>query len=396
MISVGEADRIINSVGIDLQTETVPFDKAIGRVLAEDIGADRDFPPFNRVSMDGIAIDFESFKNGRRAFKIQAIQAAGSPQLTLNSADDCIEVMTGASAPVNTNTVIRYEDLNISDGVATIQIEDVREFQNNHLQGMDRKQGDVIVPKNTKITSAEVGILTSVGRTEVSVHQNPSIAIVSTGEELVDVADTPEPHQIRKSNVHTVHAALMSKGLNAELYHLPDHRESIQTKLEEIFEKHQIVILSGGVSKGKYDYLPEAFEKLGVEKLFHKIQQRPGKPFWFGKRADKNVVFAFPGNPVSTFMCFQRYFIPWIGKQMFQETKQQFAILQSDFNFKPPLQYFLQAKVSYSEGNILATPIVGHGSGDLANLILADAFLELPADRNEFKAGETFPIHLYR
>jgi molybdopterin molybdotransferase len=396
MISVTEADHITSQVHLDLNQVECAFDEAVGKVLAEDIKADRDFPPFNRVSMDGIAIEYKSFQEGQREFKIQAIQAAGSPQLELEDAGHCIEVMTGAVLPANTDTVIRYEDLTISDGVAKIEIEDIRYQQNNHKRGTDRKKGDIIIATNTSISGAEIGIIASAGYTNVKVYQAPRIAIISTGEELVDVAEKPLTHQIRKSNVHSVHASLKSKGLEATLYHLPDHRETIETTLAEIMLQHQVLILSGGVSKGKFDFLPDAFKKLGVEKLFHKIKQRPGKPFWFGKKNNSNVVFAFPGNPVSTFMCLHRYFFPWIDKQLHIETQELRAVLTEDFTFKPNLQYFLQVKTSNIEGTLFATPITGKGSGDLANLTESDGFLELQFDKADFKKGETFPYIPFR
>lgn len=396
MISTQEADQIISRVNLKAQIIDLPFDQIVGKVLAEDIVADRDFPPFDRVSMDGIAIRYEQFEKGQREFKVQGIQAAGAEQMTLNNYEDCIEVMTGAVAPANADTVIRYEDVVIENGIATITIEDVRAKQNNHLQGTDRQQGDIVIPKHRILTAAEVGVITSVGQTHVKVYEAPKIAIVSTGEELVDVHENPLPHQIRKSNVHTVHAALLSHGFQADLLHLPDHREKIIETLEEVLNTHPIVILSGGVSKGKYDYLPEAFASLGVEKLFHKIQQRPGKPFWFGRLGEQNVVFAFPGNPVSTFMCLNRYFMPWICSQMQIELPQQSAELQEDVMFKPPLQYFLQVAIRNEGGQLKAQPVSGRGSGDLANLVLADGFLELPADRSAFKKGEVFPYYPYR
>jgi molybdopterin molybdotransferase len=396
MISVKEADQIISSVNIELNTVDCSFDKAVGRVLAEDIKADRDFPPFNRVSMDGIAIHYGSFAGGQRDFAIQAVQAAGSPQLSLLNPKHCIEVMTGAVLPQNTNTVIRYEDLSILNGVAQIQIEDIRQGQNNHQQGTDREKGDTIVSKNSLISGAEIGIFTSAGYSTIKVFETPRVAIISTGEELVDVDTIPLAHQIRKSNVHSVHSALNAQGIKAKLYHLPDHREKIVDALAQIMESHEVLILSGGVSKGKFDFLPEAFEELGVEKLFHKIKQRPGKPFWFGRKNDKNVVFAFPGNPVSTFMCLHRYFFPWIRRQFNLRDMKQNAVLSTDFSFKPSLQYFLQVRTEYMNGQFIAHPVSGKGSGDLANLTQSDGFLELPADRIEFSKGEAFPYIPFR
>ena len=156
------------------------------------------------------------------------------------------------------------------------------------------------------------------------------------------------------------------------------------------------MLFSGAVSKGKFDFIPEVLDSLGVKKLFHRVKQKPGKPFWFGKKAAKTV-FAFPGNPVSTFVSCLKYFYPWYYKSVGLnfENKQQ-AILTSEFNFKSQLTYFLQVKLHQEDGKLYATPIAGKGSGDLANLVDSDAFLELPDDKTNFTKGEVFPLITYR
>jgi len=157
-----------------------------------------------------------------------------------------------------------------------------------------------------------------------------------------------------------------------------------------------VVVLSGGVSKGKLDFVPEILKELGIEKQFHFVKQRPGKPFWFG-RYKKGVVFALPGNPVSTFVGMFRYVLPFLYRSAGVELKVVKAVLDEDFSFKPDLTYFLQVKLSYSDkGELLATPAPGQGSGDLANLVEADAFIELPNDITQFKKGEVFRCYSYR
>ncbi|MFK5958277.1 MAG: molybdopterin-binding protein, partial [Lutibacter sp.] len=157
-----------------------------------------------------------------------------------------------------------------------------------------------------------------------------------------------------------------------------------------------VLLFSGAVSKGKFDFIPEVLDELGVEKLFHRVKQRPGKPFWFGKKGSKTI-FAFPGNPVSTYASCLKYFYPWYYKSvgLSPENKQQ-AILSENFYFKPNLTYFLQVKVSKKDGKIYATPVTGRGSADLANLVDSDAFLELPDDRSNFTKGEVFSLITYR
>jgi molybdopterin molybdotransferase len=180
--------------------------------------------------------------------------------------------------------------------------------------------------------------------------------------------------------------------------HLQDDYDTIVDKLRALLNDYELIILSGGVSKGKFDFLPQALEELGVEKHFHRISQRPGKPFWFGSYEDKSTVFAFPGNPVSSFMCMQRYFKTWLNHSLqIEHLNTPYAVLGADVHFKPNLTYFLEVKLNFSPtGEIIALPVKGNGSGDLANLVDADAFIELPMGRDDFSKGEKYPILTYR
>ena len=396
LTTVQEAlDIILLEVG-NFGIEDVDFINSVGRVLKENIFADRDFPPFDRVSMDGIAINNDVFNKGQRTFKIEGVQAAGSAQLTMQNTKNCIEAMTGAILPENTNAVIQYELLDIENGEATVNLEDVKFFQNIHKKGLDRKEGDVLIQKDTLISSAEIGVLATVGKSTVKVAKQPKVIIISTGNELVDVTETPAEYQIRKSNVYTLVSLLEELNIKAETAHILDDKKVLLTTIETFLNEYDVLLFSGAVSKGKFDFIPEVLNTLGVEKLFHKVKQRPGKPFWFGKK-DGTTVFAFPGNPVSTFVNCLKYFTPWYHKSvgLAYENKQK-AILSENFFFKPSLTYFLQVKVKQENGKLIATPVSGKGSGDLANLVDADAFLELPGDRSNFTQGEVFPILSYR
>jgi len=396
LTTVQEAQDIIISKTENFGIEEVDFMNSVGRVLKEDIIADRDFPPFDRVSMDGISINDAAFNSGQRTFKIEGVQAAGSEQLTMQNPENCIEAMTGAVLPKNTNAVIQYELLNIENGEATINLDAVKNFQNIHKKGLDRKQGDILIHKNTLISSAEIGVLATVGKSTVKVAKQPKVMIISTGNELVEVSETPAEHQIRRSNVYTLVSILDKLNIKAETAHILDDKEVLLTKIESFLNDYDVLLFSGAVSKGKFDFIPEVLNTLGVEKLFHKVKQRPGKPFWFGKKADKTV-FAFPGNPVSTFVSCLKYFTPWYLKSVgldFESNEE--AVISEDFFFKPSLTYFLQVKLKRENGVLVATPVSGKGSGDLANLIDSDAFLELPDDRSNFTKGEVFPVLTYR
>lgn len=399
MHTVSAAEKIILNHSFDLGWEEVPLSDALGRILREDLIADRDFPPFDRVTMDGIAIRHEEFAQGRRNFAIAGVQAAGSPQQQLLEPTGCIEVMTGAMLPIGPDTVLQYEQLKIENGVATILAESVNFRQNVHFKGIDRKAQDQIVAKGKKMGPAEIATAATVGKAVLQVSRLPRTAIVSTGDELVGVDQTPLPHQIRSSNAFAIQALLQEQyGIKSKLFHYPDTREAIQAGLSEIFDSFDLVVLSGAVSEGKYDFVPQILYALGVEKCFHKVSQRPGKPFWFGALADKAVIFALPGNPVSAFMCACRYLLPFLRSSLAESGRgPEMAMLMEKVTFKPALTYFLPVRLeSGKDGVLQAYPLPGHGSGDLANLNDADGFLELPLGPDVFLPESVFPLHRYR
>ena len=377
--------------------ESRNLEDCVGAYLAEDLVADRYFPPYDRVTMDGIAIAHKAFDAGQKTFTIETTVAAGTPQKTLIEKSNCMEVMTGAIMPKGVDTVIRYEDLIIEEQKATIQIEVLRPKQNVHFKGMDITQGTNIVPKGKQLSSAEINIAAAVGKSTLKVRQLPKVVVFSTGDELVDVHETPKLHQIRRSNIYGIQSTLKEWGISATLEHLADDKDEMLKVISKALDDYDLFVFTGGVSKGKFDYLPDVLEELKVTKHFHKIQQRPGKPFWFGSNNNEKKVFALPGNPVSSFMCTYVYLKFWFQKSLGIESDPLYVKLKSDVTFKPDLVYFLQANLkSNPDGTLMADPIKGNGSGDFANLTKADGFLILPQEKNQFKKGEVFEFIVYR
>lgn len=397
MITVEQAERIIQSQLRNFGVEAIFYDTAMGRVLAENLYADRDLPPFNRSTVDGIAIDFSAYNKGLRSFKIKATQAPGEEPVSITSSNECIEIMTGAALDDSVDTVIRYEDIDMADGTATIKNIGIKKGQNIHLRGRDKKQGDIVANADVVITPALVGLAASVGKTKLLVKKLPRIAVITTGDEMVSAEETPAPYQLRRSNGIVIKSVLEKYKINVDLLHLKDDIELIKNELTRCLNDYDVLLMSGGVSMGKFDYVPQVLEASGVKKLFHKVQQRPGKPFWFGASENQKLVFAFPGNPVSVFMCLHRYFIPWLeGSLGVRDPSPQYAVLQNDIHCAYPLQYFAQVKLNVnSEGELLATPVNTNGSGDFSNLIYTDAFMELPLEKNEFRKGEAYKVWRY-
>ncbi|WPP52698.1 molybdopterin molybdotransferase MoeA [Catalinimonas niigatensis] len=401
MIDVQQAYDIVMQHTLNPKAEILPLEKCQGKVLQEAIYADRDFPPFDRVTMDGIAYRFDALQNGTLLL-VESMQVAGIPPHTLHDKQACIEVMTGAVTPIHTDTVTRYEDVEFikKDGKKYARFLELpkKKGQNIHRQGLDEKEGTELLKPGLIIGPAEIAVAASVGKSQLKVSQSLSVGIVSTGDELVGIEEQPAPYQIRRSNSYALYAALQQMQITASIYHWEDEKLVIQQGLSEALEKHDVLIMSGGVSKGKKDFVPEVLEALGVHKLFHRVKQKPGKPFWFGKSTADKVVFALPGNPVSTFMCFQRYVKPWLLVGMGnKEEAVHYAELAGEISFPPPLTYFMQVKLKNADnGKLLAYPEEGQGSGDFANLLACDAFIQLPPEKEIFQAGEVYPILIYR
>lgn len=394
LLSVENACEIIFNQNIDFGIEQVGVENSLGRIMAEDLVADRDFPPFDRVTMDGIAINFENYGEGIRSFKIEGLHAAGEVQVKLGANNVCLEVMTGSCLPQNADTVVRYEDLDILKNEAKILV-DLRKGQNVHLKGSDCKSGTVIVKSGKKINAGDLAIAATIGKLNIKVKKLPKVVVISSGDEIVAIHEVPLPHQIRGSNVYAIQGLLSNLGISVDYIHCADDLNSTIKKIKETIEGYDILILSGGVSMGKKDYIPEALALSGVKKLFHKIAQKPGKPMWFG-RSENTLVFALPGNPVSTFMCTLRYVLPWIQHCLGLKIEAFKAILAEEVHFKPSLSYFLQIKLKNEDGIWMAYPVSHHGSGDFINLSEANGFIELPQRINEtYKKGEVFTIYSF-
>ncbi len=395
LITVAAAEDIIMSHAAGYGIEMLPFQLAKGRVLAADILADRSLPPYNRVTMDGIAIKYSSFITGIRQFRICATMAAGNEPPAIVDPSDCVELMTGCALPAATDTVIRYEDITISDGIATINLESLKQGANVHLEGADKLFGDVVVHAGAVIDAAVISMAASVGKHMLEVHKLPSVVVLSTGNELVDVQDEPGLYQVRRSNSYTIQAALKQYGIEAVLLHVNDELLATRKILQKCLNEYDVIMLSGGVSMGKFDFVPQALQESGVSQHFHKVMQRPGKPFWFGTHAASNTrIFAFPGNPVSAFLCLYRYFVPWLQQCMgILKLQRPVAMLGADVSFQPALQYFMQVSLALNDlGVLVAMPVTGNGSGDFSNLLQSNAFMELPADITNFRKGEVFAI----
>ena len=391
MTDVSEAQALILERVDSFSARDTALDDCIGAVLREDVHAERDQPPFDRVTMDGIAIDHRAWEAGCRSFRIVGTQGAGAAALSIAGPGECVEIMTGAMLPHGTDSVIPVERVTIEDGEAAVRSTAVvsrRQFI--HPQGSDRTAGSRVLSRGQRIGPAEVAILAGAGRARVRTTKTPRVAVVSTGDELVEAGEPIQPYQIRSSNDRAIEAALVRRfGARVTRASLRDDPAEILESIARLHDRHDVVILTGGVSMGKYDFVPGVLERLGVELVFHRIEQRPGRPMWFGVSQAARPVFALPGNPVSTLVCLIRYVVPALWKAMGADPEtEEWVQLAREVKFQADLAYFLPVTLhANAHGPPQAEPRPTNTSGDYAALGGTDGFVELPRGADVFPEG---------
>ncbi len=394
MLTPAGAERLIfDSIPL-FHREDCAIAEAQGRVLRTELRADRDLPPFDRVTMDGFALRAAALAAGVKRFRVQATQAAGMRPFELGKGDDaCIEIMTGAVLPGGADCVVPYEDtVREGDGMTTAATAAAGTFV--HRRGSDHRAGDVIVRPGVRLSGREIAVAAACGYPALTVTHSPKVAVVATGDELVDVDGLVAPHQIRRSNDHAIRAALIKAGYpHSDRFHLRDVRHEIEHMLWHLLAEYDVILITGGVSKGKFDFLPSELGRQGVKKIFQGVAQRPGKPFWFGLSGRMTPVFALPGNPVSAYTCLHRYVLPALDHASGVVPRPLLqAALAEAVSFKPELAYMVPVRISSGpHAELLATPGPSNTSGDFTGLVDTDGFVELPAGGTEFPAGYLAP-----
>lgn len=398
MLTPAEAAAAIAAELRPLGAEPCRLEHAAGRVLREDLTAERDQPPFDRVAMDGIAIDSRAYAAGARSFRIVGTIAAGTRPVPLAEADTCLEVMTGAVLPPGADAVIPVELLDVAAGTATVRDAGlVPAWSNIHRRGIDAPAGSCSLAAGTWLRGPELAIAASTGRGMLSVGREPRIAVISTGDELIGPDEPIEPWQIRRSNAYGVGAVLALHGYRQRTDdHVPDVQDTIRRTLAGHLASHDVLVLSGGVSAGKFDFIPTVLADLGVRRVFHKVAQRPGKPFWFGMGPAGQAVFALPGNPVSTIVCLVRYVLPALA-QLSGATPAPttLAPLAVGFEARHGLTAFLPVDPVTSgprRGTLALHPT--QGSGDFTSLRGTAGFVEL-SPGSPHAPGDPVPFYTW-
>ena len=375
-LSPADAARLVREACVAFPTEDCPIASAHGRVLRQEVVADR-------VTLDGYALrardahgaDSGSDRGGPTHLTVSgAPQAAGMIARSLPATKGaCIEVMTGAVLPQGADCVVPYEDTDREGATVTLAAEVAARLQPGaavHREGSDHAAGDRIVTVGTRLSGREIAVAAACGCASLRVAALPRIALVSTGDELVEVGAPVAPHLVQR-------------------FHYRDVPQEIETGLHGVLAEFDVVIATGGVSKGRHDHLPATLAALGVTKVFHGVAQRPGKPMWFGVSRRRTPVFALPGNPVSCFVCLHRYVLPAFAHASgLAAAPETWVSLASPVEGIARMTRFLPVRLqSQPDGRLTAAPEASNTSGDFAGLIGTDGFVELPPQATSFPAG---------
>jgi molybdopterin molybdotransferase len=363
--------------------------RVLGRILAENIRADRNYPPFNRASRDGFAVRAADAAELGVRLRLIGESRAGAPFNHAVEPGTAVQIMTGAAMPRGANTIVMVEHARV-DGESVIVDKVPHPAQHFVLEGQETRVGESVVDKGQRISYAELAMATQVGRSQVLVAKKPRVAILSTGDEVVALGQPLQKFQIRNSNSISLAAQVaLAGGEPWMLGNAPDDLAKLRVRLEEAFEA-DIVVVTGGVSAGKYDHVEQVLRELGAEFYFDAVAIRPGKPAVFGFCKNRPV-FGLPGNPVSTMVTFELFVDPAIellsGFTPFPLTLLK-AKLAHPLDEKPPMAHFLPARLSWPGGEPTVEAIHWEGSGDIGSVVRGNCFLAVHESKLKYAAGE--------
>jgi len=391
MISVSEAKKIISGNVSSLQPVALPLPGSSGLILAEDIYATMDIPAFPQSSMDGYAFSFAGWKQHKK-LKIIGEVAAGSSEIFTLAPENAVRIFTGAAVPPGADTVIMQEKIQVESGKLKIEDENIKEGDSIRPKGSEIKDGVLAIEKGSILSPAAIGFLAGIGITEVKAYPNPSISIIITGNELQQPGKLLQHGQVYESNSFALTAILQQLHIeNIQILYATDKHEIVTSTLKIALRQSDVVLLTGGISVGDYDFVLQAATECGVTKLFHKIKQRPGKPLYFGKKENK-LVFGLPGNPSSVLTCFYQYVIPALEKLSkrkigLQTLKIPLAKL---FQKNAGLTHFLKG---FYDGKT-AMPLDAQESFRLSSFAKANCLIQIDEDITSLKEGELVDVYL--
>lgn len=390
MINVTEAKKIIHQHTSTLAAQTVNLYDATGMVMAEDLYSKIDMPPFNQSAMDGYAFKFSEWQAGQ-ALNIVGEIPAGFVFEASHAIGSAVRIYTGAQVPAAYDTIVMQEKVRVENKQLFIDDPQIKVGLNLRPRGSQTEVGDLAIKNGTVIIPGVAGFLAGLGFHEVKVFPKPKIVIINTGNELMKAGENLLAGKIYESNSYSLNAALNALKIKAsQILWANDDEKEITELIEKNLNACDVLILSGGVSVGDYDYVDKALNHSGVKCLFHKVKQKPGKPFYFGKK-DNTLIFALPGNPAAVLTCFYEYIAPALLQLMGQvshQTKLKLA-LAAPYHKKPGLTHFLKGKIMGNE----VIPLNGQESYLMNSFVIADCLIQLEEDGSDYAKGDQVEVH---
>ncbi len=374
---------------------------AAGHVLAENVVTERNIPPFNRSAMDGYAIKSADIAAGKRNLKVVAIREAGDMDEITFGHGECVKIMTGAAVPDDADAVVMIEKTESDDPTKYTQIVDqeVKPCQNIAKQGEDAAAGSVVLQAGGLLTGQALSVAAGAGRSQLNVFQKPMISLLQTGGELVEPGEVATGNKIYNSNTTLLTGIIQDTcfGQSRYLGTSPDDKEQL-AKLIKTGLTGNVLILTGGISKGDFDYVPEVLASCGVDILIHGAEIKPGRPLLFGQTKDA-FVFGLPGNPVSVMVCFYEYVLPLLkrlaGLNDGITSANIPAKITRPIRKKKGRQFNCPARLFYENGQLMADPVTGHGSGDYVAVAGVNGVLIIDLEQGDLKERDQVPAHLW-
>lgn len=384
MIEFEEAFKIVMQSAFETDSEKITFQNSFGRILDEDISSDMDMPPFNRSAVDGFACHRVDLNND---LEVIEVIAAGSEPLRKVGKNQCSKIMTGAMVSIDCDVVFMVEEsIKLQNG--NIKFTGTEPKLNISYRGEDVKTGDIVLKKPRLIKPQDIAVMASVGHTHVRVKKKPVVGIISTGNELVNPSEKPGISQIRNSNAYQLVAQVTRAGGDPTEWGIASDNESITLKIvEKAIRNNDIVILTGGVSMGDFDFVPSVLERAGVKIMFDRINVQPGKPTTFGVHS-KAIVFGLPGNPVSSFIQFELLIRPVISRMMGYDLKPTVYKLPMAVNYERKSNDRLGIIPVFINKDTEVVPVDFHGSAHLVALSDSDGLIALKPGKKSLEKGE--------
>ena len=382
-VDVSKAKELLKGLAISPKSHIIPLSQAVGKFTSNPVFAPMNVPSFDNSGMDGYAFAWDDLGESRKL--AQVVQAGVNPDFTLEKGT-AVRIFTGAPVPRGADTVVQQEWVTVIGDTIFFELEKLVKGMHVRKAGSQCQTGELILNSGTQVTPGTIGLLASLGIEQVEVISSPSLSIILTGDEIIEIGQALQPGQIYNANGPALIAYLSQMGITeVKVLKVKDEKSEVTRVIGEALEASDVVLLTGGISVGDYDFVKGSLAENGVLQLFYKVKQKPGKPIFAGVKGEK-MIFALPGNPASVLTCFIQYVKPFLLRLLGNPDAWNAPVyfpIASDFNKKAPLTFFLKAKLD--NGRVIILP--AQESFNLLSFGIADGVVEIPQELEHVEAG---------